>query len=146
MKFTNSEILAICKILLDSRAFTKKGNGLHAAASGGLLRETRNHQLVRELIQNEQFYYVQPQHNTVFVDTMWSIGEAIQNCHYIEIEYRKMKGQEVVRRKLKPVSIIFSNFIFIWQRLLTMRTRSGNILMSSMTHFRQSTALTASTA
>lgn len=112
MKFTNSEILAICKILLDSRAFTKKEMDSMLQRLVDCCAKPESYQLVRELIQNEQFYYMQPQHNTVFIDTMWRIGEAIQNSHYIEIEYRKMKGQEVVRRKLKPVSIIFSEFYF----------------------------------
>lgn len=112
MKFTNSEILAICKILLDSRAFTKKEMDSMLQRLVDCCAKPDSYQLVRELIQNEQFYYVQPQHNTVFINTMWSIGEAIQNSHYIEIEYRKVKGQEVVRRKLKPVSIIFSEFYF----------------------------------
>ena len=112
MKFTNSEILAICKILLDSRAFTKKEMDSMLQRLVDCCAKPDSYQLVRELIQNEQFYYVQPQHNTVFINTMWSIGEAIQNSHYIEIEYRTVKGQEVVRRKLKPVSIIFSEFYF----------------------------------
>ncbi len=112
IKFTNSEILAICKILLDSRAFTKEEMDSMLLRLVDCCAKPENHKLIKELIQNEQFYYVPPQHNTVFIETMWNIGEAIQNCHYIEIEYQKMKGQEVVKRKLKPVSIIFSEFYF----------------------------------
>ena len=112
MKFTNSEILAICKILLDSRAFTKKEMDSMLQRLVDCCVKPENHKMVKELIQNEQFYYVPPQHNTVFIDTMWKIGEAIQKCRYIEIEYQKMKGQEVVKRKLKPVSILFSEFYF----------------------------------
>lgn len=112
MKFTNSEILAICKILLDSRAFTKKEMDSMLQRLVDCCAKPENHKLVKELIQNEQFYYVPPQHNTVFIDTMWKIGEAIQECRYVEIEYQKMKGQEIVKRKLKPVSILFSEFYF----------------------------------
>lgn len=112
MKFTNSEILAICKILLDSRAFTKKEMDSMLQRLIDCCAKPENHRLVRELIQNEQFYYVPPQHNTIFIDTMWKIGEAIKKCCYVEIEYQKMKGQELVRRKLKPVSILFSEFYF----------------------------------
>lgn len=112
MRLTNSEILAICKILLDSRAFTKEEMDSMLQRLVDCCAKPENHKLVRELIQNEQFYYVPPQHNTVFVDTMWKIGEAIKNCCYIEIEYQKMKGQEIVKRKLKPVSILFSEFYF----------------------------------
>ena len=112
MKFTNSEILAICKILLDSRAFTKKEMDSMLQRLVDCCAKPENHKLVKELIQNEQFYYVPPQHNTVFIDTMWKIGEAIQESRYVEIEYQKMKGQEIVKRKLKPVSILFSEFYF----------------------------------
>lgn len=112
IKLTNSEILAICKILLDSRAFTKKEMDSMLARLVDCCAQPENYKLVKELIQNEQFYYVPLQHNTIFIDTMWKIGEAIQNCRYIEIEYRKMKGQELVKRKLKPVSILFSEFYF----------------------------------
>lgn len=112
MRLTNSEILAICKILLDSRAFTKKEMDSMLQRLVNCCAKPENHKLIQELIQNEQFYYVPPQHNTVFIDTMWKIGEAIQECCYIEIEYQKMKGQEVVKRKLKPVSILFSEFYF----------------------------------
>lgn len=112
MKFTNSEILAICKILLDSRAFTKKEMDSMLQRLVDCCAKPESHKLIKELIQNEQFYYVPPQHNTVFIDTMWKIGEAIQECRYVEIEYQKMKGQEIVKRKLKPVSILFSEFYF----------------------------------
>lgn len=112
LQFTNGEILAICKILLDSRAFTKEEMDSMLQRLLDCCAKPENHRLVRELIQNEQFYYVPPQHNTVFLDTMWKIGEAIQKCRYIEIEYRKMREQEVVKRKLKPVSIMFSEFYF----------------------------------
>ena len=112
LKFTNSEILAICKILLDSRAFTKNEMDSILQRLLDCCTKPENHKLVRELIQNEQFYYVPPQHNTIFIDTMWKVGEAIQSCHYIEIEYQKMKGQEIVRRKLKPAAILFSEFYF----------------------------------
>lgn len=112
MRLMNSEILAICKILLDSRAFTKKEMDSMLQRLVKCCAKPENHKLIQELIQNEQFYYVPPQHNTVFIDTMWKIGEAIQECCYIEIEYQKMKGQEIVKRKLKPVSILFSEFYF----------------------------------
>lgn len=112
MKFSNSEILAICKILLDSRAFTKKEMDSMLQRLVDCCAKPENRKFIRELIQNEQFYYVPPQHNKVFIDTMWKIGEAIQECRYVEIEYQKMKGQEIVKRKLKPVSILFSEFYF----------------------------------
>lgn len=112
MKLDNNEILAICKILLDSRAFTKDEMDSILQRLVDCCAKPESYKLVKDLIQNERHYYVPPQHNTVFIDNMWEIGQAIQNCQYIEIEYQKMKGQETVKRKLKPVAIMFSEFYF----------------------------------
>ena len=73
-------------------------------------RENQN--LVKELIRNEAFHYVEPRHKTRFLDTMWDIGEAIRCSQYIEIEYGRLKGSKVVTRKLKPVAIMFSEYYF----------------------------------
>lgn len=112
MKFSNSEVLALCKILLDSRAFTKK-------EMTGMLEKLisccvpkANQQLVNDLISNEEFHYVEPKHKTKFIDTMWDIGQAIQGCNYIEVDYTRMKDKAVVKRKLKPVAIMFSEYYF----------------------------------
>ena len=68
LKFTNPEILAICKILLDSRAFTKKemDDMLQKLIESCVPKS--NQSLVRDLISNEAFHYIQPKHNTVFMD------------------------------------------------------------------------------
>lgn len=112
MKLTNSEILAICKILLDSRAFTR-------GEMTDMLRKLieccvpkDNQKLVKELIRNEEFHYIEPQHKTVFIDKMWKIGQAIQNQKYIEIDYLRMRDKAVVKRKVKPVAIMFSEYYF----------------------------------
>lgn len=112
MKFSDSEVLALCKILLDSRAFTKK-------EMAGILDKLisccvpkANQQLVNDLISNEAFHYVEPKHKTKFIDTMWDIGQPIRGCNYIEVDYIRMKDKAVVKRKLKPVAIIFSEYYF----------------------------------
>lgn len=111
-KFTNPEILAICKILLDSRAFTKKEmEGMLEKLLNNCVPET-NKSLVHDLIGNEEFHYIEPRHKTVFIDKMWEIGQAVQEHRYIEIAYKGMKGSEIKKRKLKPVAIMFSEMYF----------------------------------
>ena len=63
-----------------------------------------NQRVIKDLILNEEFHYIEPQHKTVFIDKMWNIGQAIREHQYIEIEYKKMKGKETVTRTLKPVA------------------------------------------
>lgn len=112
MKFSNSEVLAICKILLDSRAFTKKEM---TSMLDGLISccvPKTNQQLVKDLISNEVFHYVEPRHKIKFIDIMWNIGQAIHGHNYIDIGYIRMKDKAMVRRKLKPVAIMFSEYYF----------------------------------
>ena len=112
MKFSNSEVLALCKILLDSRAFTKKEMIGMLDKLISCCVPKANQQLVNDLISNEAFHYVEPKHKTKFIDTMWDIGQAIRGCNYIEVDYTRMKDKAVVKRKLKPVAIMFSEYYF----------------------------------
>lgn len=111
-KFSNSEILALCKILLDSRAFTKAEMSSLLDRLVSCCAPRLKQKLVKQLVENEKDFYVELQHRTPFLDTMWEIAQAIHNQQYIEIEYRKIKGKEVVKRKIQPVAIMFSEFYF----------------------------------
>lgn len=112
VKLTNPEILAICKILLDSRAFTKdEMTGMLEKLIECCVPES-NRKAVSELILNEEFHYIEPRHKREFLDTMWEIGQAVRQCRYIEIDYMRTKDMAVVSRKLKPVAIMFSEYYF----------------------------------
>lgn len=112
MRLDNSEILAICKILLDSRAFTKKEMDDMLEKLIECCVPKRNQKLVTDLIMNEAFHYIEPRHKTVFIDKMWEIGQAIRTCNYIEITYQRMRDKALVKRKIKPVAIMFSEYYF----------------------------------
>lgn len=112
MKLSNSEVLAICKILLDSRAFTKK---IMMEVLDKLILccvPKSNQKLIKDLISNEKFHYIEPRHKKKVIDIMWDIGQAIQKCKYIEIEYERSKDKNMVKRKVKPVAIMFSEYYF----------------------------------
>ncbi len=111
-QLTNGEILAICKILLDSRAFLKSEMEEILGKLISCCVPKSNQKLVKELIGNESFHYVELQHRTPLIDTLWNLAQAIRECRYIEISYWRQKDREVVKRKLKPVAIMFSEFYF----------------------------------
>ena len=111
-KLTNSEILAICKILLDSRAFTKKEMEEMLRKLIECCVPENNQKTVANLIKNEEYHYIEPRHKTVFINKMWEIGQAIQECRYIEIDYLRTKDKTIVKRKIKPVAIMFSEYYF----------------------------------
>lgn len=154
MKFANSEILALCKILLDSRAFIKAGMENMLDKLIACCVPDCDQKMIYDLIGNEKYHYVelqhhkkfmnydsagkekyydeelqhhkkfmnherigekeyrdaQMQHHKKFMNHMWDIGQAIQGRNYIEIEYNKKRG--AVKRKLKPVAIMFSEYYF----------------------------------
>lgn len=111
-RLSNGEILSVCKILLDSRALTKvEMDGiLHKLVSSCAPRKDLN--LVQDLISNEAFHYVEPQHHKVFIDKMWEIGTAIHESRVIEITYTRRKDGAKVTRNLEPLAIMFSEYYF----------------------------------
>ena len=112
LKLSNSEILAICKILLESRAFSKIEMQEMLDKLISCCVPKRNQKIVKELIANEEFHYVEPRHQSQFLDTLWDIGKAIRNCNYIEVDYERIKDKKIVKRKLKPLAIMFSEYYF----------------------------------
>ncbi len=112
LKLSNSEILAICKILLASRSLPTNDmqSILNRLVSGCVPEE--NQKLVTELIGNEMLHYIEPRHGKNVLDIMWEIGEAVRECRYIEITYTRLKDKKSVKRKLKPVAILFSEYYY----------------------------------
>ncbi len=112
MKLTNPEILAICKILLDSRTLTK-------AEMDSLLKKLidccvpeENRVLVNDLLINERFHYIQPKHCKIFIQTMWDIGVAIHESRVIEFDYCGLKGHSPKHREIEPAAILNDGMYF----------------------------------
>lgn len=112
MNFSNAEILAISKILLDSRAFTEREMMSMLERLVECCVPAENRKLVNELLGNEKIHYIELHHGKVFIDKMWEIGQAIREARYIEITYQKVKNDESVKRVVQPQAIMFSEFYF----------------------------------
>ena len=112
IKLNNSEILAICKILLDSRAFTKSKMDTVIKKVVDCCVPESNKKIVNDLIRNEAFHYIEPRHKSEFIDIMWEIGQAIRQNRFITIDYFRTKDKHVVTRKVKPLAIMFSEYYF----------------------------------
>ena len=110
-KLNNSEILAVCKILLDSRAFLKEEM---ITIINKLMKQCipiENYTKVSKLVENEKFHYIELQHKKSFINNIWEIGEAIQNHYKMEVNYIRM-DKKVVKRKIQPVGLMFSEYYF----------------------------------
>ena len=112
IRLQNSEVLALCKILIDSRAFTKEEMVSMLDKLITCCVPEVNQKRVRDLIRNEEFHYVEPQHKTKFIGQLWDLGQAISESRYIEVDYYRTKDKQIVHRKLQPVAIMFSEYYF----------------------------------
>lgn len=107
---TREDILAITKILLESRAFCKD-ELKHLTNS--ILGQVDNKQrkCVKDIIGNELLNYVPLKHSDLLLSKIWDLSELIRNKEVTQITYIKIDGVEV-KRIVKPVAIIFSEYYF----------------------------------
>lgn len=107
---TRKEILAMAKILLESRAFAKEE--LHTILDKlieACPKEGRK--VVEDMIRNETFCYVPPRHGKKLLDALWDISLFIKNREIIRFSYKRQDGAEK-EHTAKPVALLFSEFYF----------------------------------
>lgn len=112
INLSNEETLAISKILLASRAFTKKEM---LEILDKLIKNCvplENRRLINGLLENEKYHYVELQHHKIFLDKLMPLGQAIQEGRIIQIKYEKLKEKNPIERKLEPLAILFSEYYF----------------------------------
>lgn len=109
---TNSEILAVCKILLESRSMRKDEMLPILDKLIDCAVPEDSQKAVRALIANEQLHYIEPHHGQPVLNGLWEIGQAIKNHQVMEIEYERMKEPRLVCRRVQPVGIMFSEYYF----------------------------------
>lgn len=123
---SNSEILAVSKILLESRAFTKVeiDSILEKMVDGCV--PLKNMKLVSDLIANEKFHYVELHHKSHIQDKLWNLGNEIKEQNLIEIVYQKqVHNNDVVTRIVQPLAIIFSEYYFYLNAYIVEKSESG---------------------
>ena len=111
INLTKSEILAISKILLASRAFLKDEISLIVDKIAKQCGSEDDLKSVQKLLNNEKFYYTELQHKKSFINNIWEIGQAIKSKNRMEISYKKTNG-DIVKRIVAPVGLMFSEFYF----------------------------------
>lgn len=108
----NSEVLAVCKILLESRSLRRDEMIpiLDKLLDCAVPEDSRK--AVKALIANEQLHYLEPHHGQHILSGLWEIGQAIKNQQVMEIQYNRMKEPNLVTRRVQPVGIMFSEYYF----------------------------------
>jgi predicted DNA-binding transcriptional regulator YafY len=104
------EILAITKILLESRSLNREEMTNIINHLLNKLQKEKNKE-IHKLIANELLLYQPLQHNQALIDTMWNFSTYIRKQQVIEFTYKKNRGQ-LSQGKTLPVSIFFSEYYF----------------------------------
>lgn len=108
----NSEILAVCKILLESRSLRRDEMLPILDKLISCCVPEGSKKAVMELLANEKHHYIEPHHGQHILDGLREIGQAVQNHQVMEIEYERLKEPKLVRRRVQPVGIMFSEYYF----------------------------------
>ncbi len=109
---SNSEILAVSKILLESRSMIRDEMLPILDKLIDCCVPEQNRKAVQELIANEKHHYIEPHHGKQILDGLWGIGQAIQNHRVMEVQYERLKEPKLVTRRVMPVGIMFSEYYF----------------------------------
>jgi len=108
---TNQEVLALVKILLESRAFAKEEiDGLIEKIITLSVPEEREH--IKVVIQNERHYYIAPKHNQSLFSKIWNLSKAVRRDRFVEIEYQQVSEPMPSRRIVMPRGLMFSEYYF----------------------------------
>ncbi|PIM93492.1 WYL domain-containing protein [Fusobacterium animalis] len=111
INLTKSEILAVSKILLASRAFLKDEISLIIDKIAKQCSSEDDLELIQNLLKNEKFHYIELRHKKSFINNIWDLGQAIKNKKRMQISYKKTNG-DIVKRIINPVGLMFSEFYF----------------------------------
>lgn len=108
---TRSQILAVSKILMDSRGLAQEEMSpiMEKLVSSSVSVE--NQRFVKDLLLNEWYNYTEPSHKKPILEMLLDISKAVKAQRIIRIRYAKSSGSEV-ERTLEPLGIIFSEYYF----------------------------------
>ncbi|MBR5773883.1 MAG: WYL domain-containing protein [Clostridia bacterium] len=107
---TNEEALALCKIILESRAFSKKE--LSVLIEKLILQIAPDDRRIAEkIIRSEYHNYIPLQHGKELLSPLWRLSRYITDKKVIEFDYIRQDGKKA-HKTVKPVSILFSEFYF----------------------------------
>ena len=108
---TNEEVLAICKIILESRAFPRVETKslvdkllLHAAP--------KEREFVRHMLKSELVNFVELKHKKNLLPLLWNVSRLIHGKEITTFDYTRTDNK-TGERKTKPVAVLFYEFYCI---------------------------------
>lgn len=106
--FSESDIYAFVKVIIQSRAFTRKEIQRMLSILKSQVKETS---VVKDIIAKEELYYVEPQHKRDIIDLLWIMRKSIERCKQVEFDYKRADGNQK-RHVVNPIAIVFNEYYF----------------------------------
>lgn len=108
---TKEEIISLGKVLLETRAFSKdEMNTLLDKIMNQSAPKDRD--FIKDVMRNERHHYEPLQHQSSLLQMIWDISDAVRTKKLLAMEYKKETAVEGIKRKVKPVGILFSEYYF----------------------------------
>lgn len=110
------EILAISKVLLESRGFVKcEMEEIINSLLDNCVCEDKGK--IKHIIGNEFIHYVSPHHGKQLLNKLWEISSAIKDQKIIEIGYSRLGADgkvenDIITRHIRSQGILFSEYYF----------------------------------
>lgn len=104
---SEKEILAVCRILLGSRALMKAELFPIIQSLIAVCSAEGKVSVVMNLLQNGMREYMEPEHNRKLIDLLWNLEQAVKGRRHIEIRYHAMEEERQAAWKLRPMQITF---------------------------------------
>jgi predicted DNA-binding transcriptional regulator YafY len=108
----SGEILAVCKILLESRGLIKEEMFPIINKLMDTCNDEEKKKRLKEYVSNEMHHYEELHHKKKLLERLGQLESAVREQRYIRIRYKKLTDSMEVVRKVKPVGVMFSEFYF----------------------------------
>lgn len=107
---TNEQILAVTRVLLESRAFCRHEmeEVLRKLVLQCYPTEAKR---IKDIIGNELHHFVAVQHGKPLLNSIWELSQAVREQNLVKISYKRV-NQEIVERLIKPQGVIFAEYYF----------------------------------
>ncbi|EON72189.1 helix-turn-helix transcriptional regulator [Lysinibacillus sphaericus] len=108
---SKEQVLAIVKILIESRALLKSEMSDIIDKLISIVAADKQ-EFIHNIILNEKHLYVDLNHKKSLLHLIWAISEAIQKKKLIKIDYLREGETMPTEKILKPLGVIFSEYYF----------------------------------
>lgn len=111
VRLTKEEILALGKVLLETRAFSEQEM---ETLLDKMTRQSEpsDQKCIQDVIRNERHHYAPLKHERPLLQMLWDISDAVRTKRLLAISYKKETEDHAVTRMVKPVGVLFSEYYF----------------------------------